>query len=51
MYVHGDNIAQKESSKTKYTDAVSKKYLDEIRNHYDCWKQENENGVPMARTL
>lgn len=42
MYVHGDNIEQKESSKRKYTDKVSKQYLREIRKQYNMWHEENE---------
>ena len=43
MYIHGDNLTQKENHKTKYTDNVSKKYLAEIREKYDEWKKDNEN--------
>lgn len=42
MYVHGDNIEQKESSRNKYADATSQKYLKEIRERYDIWREENE---------
>ncbi len=42
MYVHGNNITQKENHKTKYTDDLSKKYLVEIREKYDEWKKANE---------
>lgn len=42
MYVHGDNIRQKELSRDKYTDEVSKQYLKEIREKYDVWKSQNE---------
>ena len=41
MFVHGDNLAQKERHKTKYLDAKSKKYLSEIRIKYDEWKRRN----------
>lgn len=42
MFVHGDNLKQKESHKEKYTDQESKKYLAEIRIEYDKWKKANE---------
>lgn len=42
MYVHGDNLRQKENHKTKYLDNDSKKYLVEIRENYDKWKIANE---------
>lgn len=45
MYVHGDNLIQKENHTTKYLDAVSKKYLLEIRTKYDEWKDANENLI------
>jgi hypothetical protein len=41
MYVHGDNLTQKENHKTKYTDNTSKQYLREIKQ-YDKWKTANE---------
>lgn len=43
MYVHGNNLQQKETHRTKYQDALSKKYLAEIRQKYNTWKEENEN--------
>lgn len=43
MFVHGDNLKQKETSKTKYTDTKSKEYLAEIRAKYDEWKKANED--------
>ncbi len=42
MYVHGDNLAQKEAHKTKYLDKESRGYLEEIRIEYDKWKKANE---------
>ncbi|MGH2507038.1 MAG: Bpu10I family restriction endonuclease [Gammaproteobacteria bacterium] len=42
MFVHGDNLEQKEQHKTKYRDATSRKYLAEIRAKYDVWKKANE---------
>lgn len=41
MFVHGDNLKQKENHNAKYTDAQSKEYLAEIREKYDWWKAEN----------
>ena len=43
MYVHGDNLVQKENHTTKYTDGTSKQYLAEIRVKYDEWKLSNES--------
>ena len=42
MYVHGDNLTQKENHKTKYLDADSRQYLVEIREKYDEWRKSNE---------
>lgn len=42
MFVHGDNLKQKESHKEKYTDLEAKKYLAEIRVEYDKWNADNE---------
>jgi len=41
MFVHGDNINQKEADTRKYGDPTSKKYLAEIRAKYDAWKNAN----------
>lgn len=41
MYVHGNNLAEKINHKTKYGDANSKKYLNEIKEKYDTWKMKN----------
>lgn len=41
FYVHGDNITQKETHRTKYKDALSKQYLREIRAEYEKWKDAN----------
>lgn len=43
MYVHGDNLLQKESDERKYSDPVSKQYLSEIRPAYEAWRQANES--------
>lgn len=41
MFVHGNNLEQKETHLTKYRDEVSLKYLKEIRAQYDTWKASN----------
>lgn len=41
VYVHGQNLTQKEGHTEKYTDATCKKYLREIRAEYEKWKQAN----------
>lgn len=41
FYVHGDNITQKETHRTKYKDTLSKQYLREIRAEYEKWKNAN----------
>ena len=41
IYVHGNNLEQKENHRTKYRDDKSRKYLDEIRVKYDEWKKAN----------
>jgi hypothetical protein len=42
MYVHGDNLKQKEINKTKYIDPNSRQFLQEIRLLYDKWRRINE---------
>ncbi len=42
MFVHGDNLHQKETAEAKYADAQSKKFLREIRKEYNAWKKANE---------
>lgn len=41
VYVHGDNLEQKENHLTKYQDEISRQYLSEIRPMYDEWKNAN----------
>ena len=41
MYVHGDNLDQKEGRGIKYFDSRSKKYLKTIRINYNRWKKAN----------
>lgn len=42
MFVHGDNLKQKESHKNKYIDQEAKQFLAEIRVEYDKWNVANE---------
>lgn len=50
MFVHGDNLEQKEKHQTKYLDAESKKYLAEIRTRYNEWRTANEALIgPSAK--
>lgn len=42
IFVHGNNLEQKEKSSAKYSDSVSVQYLKEIRVKYDIWKNGNE---------
>jgi len=41
MFVHGDNLTQKENHQAKYLDGESKNYLREIRAEYTKWKAAN----------
>lgn len=41
VYVHGDNLEQKENHLTKYQDETSRQYLREIRPMYNTWKGAN----------
>jgi len=41
MFVHGDNLLQKETSDAKYSDRESKQFLAEIREKYNIWKSAN----------
>ncbi len=41
MFVHGQNLTQKENHKEKYQDATCKQYLLEIREQYERWKEAN----------
>lgn len=42
MFVHGNNLEQKEQHQTKYRDDDSRRYLAEIRIRYSAWKTANE---------
>lgn len=49
MFVHGNNLEQKENHQTKYRDADSRRYLVEIRARYNQWKTANEALIgPLA---
>jgi Bpu10I restriction endonuclease len=51
MYVHGDNLVQKEIHRAKYQDTDSKQFLKEIRENYDIWRKKNEELVgPLAES-
>ncbi len=41
VFIHGNNLSQKEQHKKKYSDADSKTYLAEIRSQYNKWKEDN----------
>jgi len=41
LFIHGNNLAQKENHKDLYKDALSQQYLGEIRGKYDQWKKDN----------
>jgi uncharacterized NAD(P)/FAD-binding protein YdhS len=43
MFVHGDNLTQKENHKEKYTDKEAKQYLAEIRKEYQKWRHGNDS--------
>ncbi len=42
MFVHGNNLEQKEQHQTKYRDADSRRFLIEIRERYNRWKSAND---------
>ena len=48
--VHGSNLRQKETQRTKYRDALSRAYLSEIRTEYDRWHNANVTLFGPART-
>ena len=51
MYVHGQNLEQKENQKTKYRDTESRRYLTEIRAKYNEWNLANEQLIgPLTET-
>jgi len=50
MFVHGNNLEQKEAHQTKYRDKESKQYLQEIRVKYNEWKSKNLSLVGPTKT-
>ncbi len=51
MFVHGNNLEQKEKHKNKYRDEESQRYLGQIRKRYDQWKSANEKLFgPFSKT-
>jgi hypothetical protein len=42
MFVHGDNLSQKENHRTKYLGAQERAFLVEIREKYNTWRASNE---------
>lgn len=42
VFVHGQNLQQKERHRTKYRDTRSRSLLAEVRLQYDSWKAANE---------
>lgn len=49
VFVHGDNISQKETHPQKYRDKTSKQYLREIREKYEEWKRANLDLIGPKR--
>lgn len=41
MFVHGNNLEQKMNNNRKYNDELSIRYLNEIKDRYDQWKNDN----------
>lgn len=41
VFIHGQNLEQKETHRTKYRDAISRRLLEEVRTQYDQWKTAN----------
>ena len=50
MFVHGDNLAEKEADVRKYNDELSRRYLSEIRVKYNAWRAANEALVGPGKT-
>lgn len=49
VYVHGDNLSQKEAHDRKYRDDVSRRYLRDIRARYEGWRSANLSLYGPAR--
>ena len=45
MFIHGNNLEQKEAHQTKYRDSDARQYLAEIRIMYNQWKAANETLI------
>lgn len=45
MFIHGNNLEQKENHPSKYRDDDSRRYLGEIRVRYNQWKAANETLI------
>lgn len=43
VFVHGNNIKQKMDNHPKYSDEISRAYLNEISAYYKTWKQRNQD--------
>lgn len=50
MFVHGNNLEQKENHQTKYKDKEAIRYLREIRVKYNDWKSKNLSLVGPKKT-
>lgn len=52
VFIHGQNLTQKENHATKYRDGVSRQLLAEIREKYDGWRRANEEleGPSLEKT-
>jgi hypothetical protein len=52
MFVHGNNLEQKETHQTKYRDKEALQYLQEIRVKYNEWKSKNLSLIgPMKAEI
>jgi hypothetical protein len=43
VFIHGQNLSQKENHTSKYLDPDSRRLLTEIRPKYDAWKKSNSD--------
>ncbi|MCL4873175.1 Bpu10I family restriction endonuclease [bacterium] len=50
MFVHGDNLKQKETHRSKYCDKESRLFLKEIRKHYNIWQKANMDLIGPKAT-
>lgn len=49
VFVHGDNLLQKENHPVKYQDEESRRFLREIREQYEVWKNANMQLIGPLR--